>query len=351
MIVKNEEDIICRCLDSIKDAVDEIVIVDTGSNDRTKELVKRYTKKVYDYKWNDDFASARNFSLSKATKDYVMWLDADDILDKKSCENLKQLKEDLDGRVDIVMLKYNITFDKDSNPTFNYYRERIFNRSKGFKFVGEVHEVVVPSGNIIYNDNVFISHKKNRPQDAKRNLNIYKKLIADGKKLDPRHMYYYSRELFYNKKYNEAINVLNQYLDEGNGWVEDNIGACKILSDCYKSLGQNTNSIKALFQSFCYDTPRAEICCDIGKYFKDLGLYEKAIYWYEEAASKDLGKRNSGFIVPGCYNIIPYLELCVCFDRLKDTKKAYEYNEKVGKINPNDPSYLYNKEYFEKLMK
>ena len=80
MIVKNEEDNIGNCLDNIKDLVDEIIIVDTGSTDKTKEIVKKYTDKIYDFEWVDDFSKARNYSFSKATKDYIFWLDADDIL-------------------------------------------------------------------------------------------------------------------------------------------------------------------------------------------------------------------------------------------------------------------------------
>ena len=73
MIVKNEEDVIERCLSSAKDVIDEIIIVDTGSTDSTKSIAQKYTDKVYDFKWCDDFSKARNFSFSKATMDYCMW--------------------------------------------------------------------------------------------------------------------------------------------------------------------------------------------------------------------------------------------------------------------------------------
>ena len=78
MIVRNEEDVLARCLDSVSSLVDEIIIVDTGSQDKTREIAARYTDHVYDFTWIDDFAAARNFSFSKATMDYQMWLDADD---------------------------------------------------------------------------------------------------------------------------------------------------------------------------------------------------------------------------------------------------------------------------------
>ena len=64
MIVKNEEAVLARCLDSLRGLMDEIIIVDTGSTDNTKEIALKYTDKVYDFSWGDDFAAARNFSFS-----------------------------------------------------------------------------------------------------------------------------------------------------------------------------------------------------------------------------------------------------------------------------------------------
>lgn len=80
MIVKNEEDVLGRALKSVQGIADEIIIVDTGSTDSTKEIASSYTNKIYDFEWCDDFSKARNYSFSKATKDYCMWLDADDVI-------------------------------------------------------------------------------------------------------------------------------------------------------------------------------------------------------------------------------------------------------------------------------
>ena len=68
MIVRDEEDVLGRCLDSVKDAVDEIIIIDTGSEDRTKETALKYTQNVYDFPWRDDFSAARNFALEHGRK-------------------------------------------------------------------------------------------------------------------------------------------------------------------------------------------------------------------------------------------------------------------------------------------
>ena len=71
MIVKNEEKILDRCLSTVADLVDEIVIVDTGSTDATKEIAAKYTEHIYDFLWVDDFSAARNFAFSKATCEYI----------------------------------------------------------------------------------------------------------------------------------------------------------------------------------------------------------------------------------------------------------------------------------------
>lgn len=83
MIVKNEEKVLARCLDSVKPAVDEIVILDTGSTDATKDVAARYTDRIYDFPWVDDFSAARNASFAKASMTFTMWLDADDVRCRK----------------------------------------------------------------------------------------------------------------------------------------------------------------------------------------------------------------------------------------------------------------------------
>ena len=92
MIVRNEEEVLARCLNSAQSLADEIIIVDTGSTDHTKEVARQYTDSVYDFAWTDDFSAARNFSFSKATQDFCLWLDADDILEPEDLNSLLSLK-------------------------------------------------------------------------------------------------------------------------------------------------------------------------------------------------------------------------------------------------------------------
>ncbi len=91
MIVKDEESNLPACLGSVADLVDEIIVVDTGSTDRTKEVAARFGARVFDFAWVDSFAAARNESLRHATGDWVLWLDADDRLDERNWAKLREL--------------------------------------------------------------------------------------------------------------------------------------------------------------------------------------------------------------------------------------------------------------------
>lgn len=95
MIVKNEEAVLGRCLDSVRDLMDEIIIVDTGSTDRTVTVAGWYTEKVFTYPWDEDFAAARNYSFEQATMPYVIWMDADELLSAPEAEKLARLKQQL----------------------------------------------------------------------------------------------------------------------------------------------------------------------------------------------------------------------------------------------------------------
>lgn len=348
MIVKNEENHIARCLDSVAELVDEIIIVDTGSTDQTVEIVSHYTSKVYSHPWTDDFSEARNYSFSKASMDYCMWMDADDILEDTEKDKFLQLKQALTPDTDIVMMKYHTAFDEAGMPSFSYFRERWIRNCSMYRWVGAVHEVIPPNGRILYSD-IAICHKKLNAGNPDRNLNIYQKMLADGKTLEPRQQYYYGRELYYHKQYEEAVIVFEQFLRSPEGWIENKIEACSVCADCYHHLGQEDSALMTLLRSMCFDLPRAELCCEIGKHFLEHGNFPNAVYWYETALSIPKNKNLSGFILPDCYDYIPFLQLCVCYDKMGNRQKAKEYNEKAGACKPYSKAYLYNKQYFNSL--
>jgi glycosyltransferase involved in cell wall biosynthesis len=346
MIVKNEEETLARCLDSVKAAVDEIVIVDTGSADRTREIAARYTDKIYDFPWRDDFSAARNFSFGRASCDYLFWLDADDILPPQELEKLLTLKETLPPGAAMVMMKYHTAFDADGNPTFTYERERLMRRSLRPLWTGAIHEAVGLMEPLIHAD-IAVHHNKLHTADPGRNLRIFESMIASGRILTPREQYYYGRELYYHGNDEKALEVLEAFLSDGSGWRQNRRDACRDTARIYRARNETERALTALFRSFLFSRPCAETLCDIGELLMQRGQYEAAVFWYTSAAAQEPDTAGGGFIAPDSYGYIPYMQLCVCYSRLGDPVLAQAYNEKAGALKPRDPSYLYNKNKFD----
>lgn len=349
MIVKDEEEVLHQCLNSVKDLVDEIIIVDTGSTDSTKQIASEFTNKVYDFEWIDDFSAARNFAFSQATMDYIFWLDADDLLLEADQEKFKKLKAELTYDVDTVSMIYHIAFDEYDNPTFSYRRNRLVKREKNFKWKGVVHEYLEFGGHVISSD-VAIRHRKkdkkktNRQSD--RNLKIYESKLARGEEFTPRDLYYYSNELKDHGQYEKAIQHYHQFLDQNKGWIEDKIRACINLAACYRSIGDPEKEIEALVKSIIYDVPRPEVSCRIGDLYKERKLYDKAILWYQLALQVNLDN-NQGFRQESYSTWYPYLQLCVCHWNNGDQELAAQYNKKAKAYRPNDQTILNNELFFE----
>lgn len=346
MIVRNEEETIARCLASVQPIVDEMIIVDTGSSDRTIEIVSEFTRHVYHFQWIDDFAEARNFSFSKATMDYILWLDADDILSADNIHKLMLLKNALDASVDSVLMKYVLGRDEYGKPSYSVKRNRLVRRERDFKWKGFVHEYLEVGGNIMDSD-IEVEHRSIKTTASDRNLKIYEKHDADGKRFTPRDLYYYANELYDHGLYKRAKRYYLRFLRTGQGWVEDNIQACGKLSDCCHFLGEHDKSLDWAFRSFHYDAPRADLCCRIGYYFMQKKQWDRSIFWYKTASRLDLPKEMQGFVNYACWTWLPHLQLCVCYSSIGKFELAYEHNELARTYRPDDPRILHNKEYLE----
>ena len=344
MIVKDEEAVLARCLDSVQGIADEIVIVDTGSADRTREIAAGYGR-VLDFAWCDDFSAARNFSFAQATKDYVLWLDADDVIAPADRERFLALKAQLDGTEDIVMLPYHTAFDGTGRPVFTYYRERLLRRAAGFQWQGAVHECITPSGKIVYGD-AAVEHHKEKQEDSGRNLRIYQSLLDKGELLDVRASFYYARELMTHEKYEQSVQAFEAFLAMPEGWVENRIEACRNLADCLTALGRREEAKQALVRSFAMDIPRGEACCALAAFELEDGRLPQAEFWYRTALRVPCRAESGGFVYKPSYGYIPCLGLCVCCDRQGRHEEAAIWNERAAMHQPDSDAVAYNRRYF-----
>lgn len=350
MILKNEEQTIKRCLDSIKDTVDEIIIIDTGSSDNTKEIVKDYTNKIYDFKWVDDFSRARDYSFSKATKDYILWLDADEILDKENKEKLNNLKDKIDNDIDIISMKTYINLDENNNPEIITTRNRMVKRAKNYKWDGFVHEYIkVSCDDNIYDSDIFLIHDKLKKVDD-RNLKIYKRNIDLGKNLSDRDLFYYGKELYCNEEFDESIKILEKLINKDicEEYMLESL--CK-LSESYLYKNQGSKARSYLYKTFEYDIPSGEILYNIALSFQQEKKYCQAIYWYEMILNLKVQKDCYECINMCCLKFKPHLNLCYCYCTVGNIYKAYYHHKKCLELNPLNEYVQSNEEYFKQIFR
>lgn len=144
MIARDEEENIARAIKSAKEFADEIVVVDTGSKDRTPEIAKELGAKVYSFEWTDDFSAARNESLKHATCDWILWLDADDYIDEHNIEKFKELKKRLPPNKDetyFFLIESKIAEGDEAN--WYWFQLRMFPNFPDMRFEGKIHEQII----------------------------------------------------------------------------------------------------------------------------------------------------------------------------------------------------------------
>ncbi len=146
MIVRNEEQFLEGCLESIKDVVDEIVIVDTGSTDRSREIAARYGARVFDFPWQGDFAAARNESLGRCRGQWILYIDADERLRPARKEEVRRILSDTKTAV------YTVRFHPIGGYTA-YKEYRIFRNDPRIRFRNTIHETIFPSIEVFMEEN------------------------------------------------------------------------------------------------------------------------------------------------------------------------------------------------------
>jgi glycosyltransferase involved in cell wall biosynthesis len=302
MIVRNEEETLSACLESLKDVMDEIIIVDTGSTDRTKDIAALYTSDIYNFNWIDDFAAARNFAFSKATGDYIYTADADEILDADNRKKLKFLKSALLPEVEIVQMIY-ITKDTH-HPTENFerdYRPKLFKRLREFTWIEPIHETVNLNP-VVYDSDIEIIHCPHGSHVG-RDLKLFEKAISQSEEgfLSDRLNMMYIRELYKAGELSD-LESAESYMESlliKKASYEDLV-ICRqivaLLMRIYRLKGDFVSLLKLCLRPEAA-VANAEMCMELGHFFMDNGDYEEAAKWFYQAtyeAESEIDVNSSG---------------------------------------------------------
>ena len=286
MIVKNEEKVLARCLDSIKDLMDEIIIVDTGSTDRTKEIAARYTDKIYDFEWNGNFADARNYSFSKASAQYIYCADADEVIDEINHDKFALLKKGLLPEIDIVQMYY--CNQMEFNTIYNFDRElrpKLYKRVRTFTWHNPIHETVILNP-VIYDSEIEIIHKPTGFH-ASRDLSAFEKMFADGLYMDARLHTLYAKELVIaGDKSNllKAIPFFEKSVKDETRSQDSLLEAYVVLARAYRSKNDINSFFKYAMRAVTLnDEGCAEICLELASYFHGINDKEEEKIWLNAA--------------------------------------------------------------------
>lgn len=327
MIVKNEEKVLGRCLDSVVGLMDEIIIVDTGSTDRTKEIAAAYTNQIYDFAWIGDFSAARNYAFSKANMEYIYSADADEVLDEDNRQMFLQLKKTLLPEIDIVQMYY---ANQLSNGTiYNYDKElrpKLFKRVRTFQWQGRIHEQVGLDP-VVYDSEIAIMHMPEQ-NHKDRDLAAFAGMTAAGERLDKRLHNIYAKELFISGEDKDFLAARDFFRascrDEARSVEEIKEAAC-VAARAARLAGDAVDFFKyALKVTACEGC--AEICCELGEYYLDNQDIDEAVLWFYNGAYETesiLNIHSSGDV--------PLRGLARCYHALGDKEQEAAFEEAAEK--------------------
>ncbi|HOO78781.1 MAG TPA: glycosyltransferase family 2 protein [Lachnospiraceae bacterium] len=314
MIVKNEEAVLKRCLDSLQGIYEELIIVDTGSTDRTKEIAAQYTDKVFDYIWRDDFAAARNFAFSKATMDYIYSADADEVMDEENSKRFLILKEALLTEIEIVQMWY---LNRQAFVTTeNYdreYRPKLYKRVRTFLWQDAIHEAVNLTP-VVYDSDVEICHMPENEHE-KRDFSIFIKMEERGEFLSERLHHMYAKELFLSGDdgdFAKSASYFQKSLYDERRSASDRTDSYCILARNARITGNHNDFFKWCLKNISV-SPCSEICNELGYFYYAAGDYEEASIWFINASEE-----TEAVLCANSKELIPAEMLYQCYRKMAE---------------------------------
>jgi len=326
MIVKNEEDKLKTCLDCLKDLVDEMIIVDTGSTDKTVEIAKSFGAKVFEYEWTGNFSDARNFSFQQATCDFIYAADADEIIDEENQKRFKQLKIDIDELdIDVVQMYY--CNQLSHNTVYNYDRElrpKLFRRVRSFVWEDPIHETVKLDPTVC-NSDVEIIHNPTE-EHGERDLTAFRCSITRGEYISKRLHNLYARELYLVGS-DEDFMLAKKFFEESivdTGRTLDEIKEASCVLAHIAVIERNTEALLKYSLKDLTTIPSSEMCYELGNYYRNIGDLDEAIVWYYNAVYE-----SSPILNIHIGGDVTLMKLSECYRELGNLEQAEDYEKEA----------------------
>lgn len=344
IICKNEESCIERCIKSVNKYVDEIVVVDTGSIDRTVEIVKKYTKNLHYYKCKNEwsFSEARNYTASKCKSHWILFLDADEYMRDKDIKSLVSFLPEVCNDIWEVMLRVYAMGNDENTPEIIHYNSRLYRNGKNIKWEGAIHNRLVVHGERkIKSPNIVVVHDKRKKsryelkiRDEQRHASIEKYFLKEAKIKDKkvRSLYYLGN---YYRDYNMFVRAIDTYTELINSTFNIQLlyQAGYYRADCYFQLKSYEKAEKDLRPLIDLAKWRAESYILLSQILILRKNYQEAIKYLDIA--KNLQIPDSDMFLDGsCYFYLPYHLLAIAYSFSGDMNLAMVNIDKALKYEP-----------------
>jgi len=338
MIVKDGQRYIEQCIESVLPAVTEIIIVDTGSTDSTLEKIKRFNPSVYHMQWNNNFSDARNFSIKYATGDYVIVLDADEVVYSEDLPKLVEVMKNT--RSDCLTVRFHNLTDENDDNVFNMHEGlRIFKNGL-YRFEGAIHEQPVFNLTdripITEQSGIRIKHygylKSNSGEKKfNRNMTILNEVLEKTPN-EPFHLFNMGNQYMSTGDYNAAL----KYYDKAHELKDIKLAYSPHLIfrrvSCLKNLCREEDALIAATQGL----KLYPACTDLeflrGLLLAGMKRYTLAIDSFTRCVEMGQAPPNLCFF-PNTENIRPMIELAEIYNIMDDHHRALEYYLRAIKVD------------------
>ena len=361
LIVKDEEAHLQKTIDSLQGIYDELVVVDTGSKDRTKEIAEKAGAKVFDLSISPfRFDTARNFSFEKCTSDWILWIDADDRLENP--EAIRKIIEEAPKELDGICATYNYAFDARGLCVARHVKERLIRNNGSLTWLGVLHEAMVETrkAHLSTTDVFAVSHEKDAAgfaRSSQRNYDIVKKWVDDEgeDKTDPRNVLSLANACLGLGKYAEAIPYFDVFVRR-SGWDQEIYVALHRMAVCYRDLGMHQESIECDLRAIECQPEVKDAYIGLGQTYMEMKQWLKSEHWLKQSFSK-LNSQAAVIHNPAEYSFNPWWFLGHVYANLSAEGKGFEYVKKAydcfmecKKIIPEDKDINERIEIFQKTL-
>ena len=345
LIVKDEERVLGRCLFAAVQFADELIVVDTGSKDRSREIAGEYTDLVFSEPWQNSFAVARNFAASKATCDFVMWLDADDVMEPNEIRKLNELKERLNASIDVVFVAYrNYGFLSDIG-----LRDRIHRRELSCRWEGDIHEAICIGADWskLLCPEITIIHKKEHVNDPDRNIRMFEDIKKTGKLSGAFALAFFCRELALRDYKDKALDAWQDMLT-----LEPSVNQVQyalVFLSMMLLRQKEYEKCRMLIHTAAdkYKVPlSAFFRYQLGLAAEGMGDTKEAERQYRLATDTPVDTTTGMIEFTGYDNYLPCIKLCALAYDSGDMASSEAWNNRAGQAWPQGRAWRINRERF-----